>query len=252
MISNIGEKILVKHLVLSYSQCAFLKLYKLHEEALFQLAMQLTAGHKPSAERIILDTWAAAIVKLPSFSGKSQLISWLTAILINCSREHYYKQNFYMLIHDDLNEKPGVNSFHLNNTEEIMDVERALRLLPVGYRHVFILHDIKGYKPLELCELLQINEGTCKSHLFNARKTLRLLMQGIFLYRVNQYVGWNVDEMKSFKLAFTNVALPDELRDRVVKELFNRSLIVEDHTPFSWRKVFAQSLMILMIYLAVS
>jgi RNA polymerase sigma-70 factor (ECF subfamily) len=242
MVANIVENILIKHLLGSHKKSAFLKLYSLHTKMLFRLAMQLTAGHQPSAERIILDTWAAAIAKLSTFPKKVQLKTWLSSILINCSREHYYKQNFYMLINDDVNEKREYIDYYLNTTQTTMDVGRALRLLPVGYRHVFVLHDINGYCAEDVCKLLHINEGTCNSHLFNARKTLRVLMHGKTLHRGDQYFGWTVDEMNSFRFAFVNVALHDELRERVVNELYSWNLLVLDYTQFSWRKVIAQSL----------
>jgi hypothetical protein len=67
-------------------------------------------------------------------------------------------------------------------------------------------------------------------------------MHGKTLHRGDQYVGWTVDEMNSFRFAFVNVALHDELRERVVNELYSWNLLVLDYTQFSWRKVIAQSL----------
>lgn len=45
--------------------------------------------------------------------------------------------------------------------------------LPVGYKTVFVLYDVEGYKHSEIAELLQINENTSKSQLFKARKMLQ-------------------------------------------------------------------------------
>jgi RNA polymerase sigma-70 factor (ECF subfamily) len=38
---------------------------------------------------------------------------------------------------------------------------------------VIILHDIEGYKHNEIAHLLDINEGTSKSQLYQARKAMR-------------------------------------------------------------------------------
>lgn len=45
--------------------------------------------------------------------------------------------------------------------------------LPVGYKTVFVLYDVEGYKHSEIAELLQINENTSKSQLFKVRKMLQ-------------------------------------------------------------------------------
>ena len=45
--------------------------------------------------------------------------------------------------------------------------------LPVGYRTVFNLYAIEGYKHQEISELLNISEGTSKSQLSKARRILQ-------------------------------------------------------------------------------
>ena len=45
--------------------------------------------------------------------------------------------------------------------------------LPDGYKMVFNLYAIEGYKHQEIAELLGISEGTSKSQLSHARKVLQ-------------------------------------------------------------------------------
>jgi len=45
--------------------------------------------------------------------------------------------------------------------------------LPVGYRTVFNLYAIEGYKHHEISDLLNISEGTSKSQLSKARRILQ-------------------------------------------------------------------------------
>ena len=57
-----------------------------------------------------------------------------------------------------------------------MDVEHIQTLidaLPEGYKAVFVLYAVEGYKHQEIAELLNISEGTSKSQLFKARKLLQ-------------------------------------------------------------------------------
>ena len=45
--------------------------------------------------------------------------------------------------------------------------------LPDGYKMVFNLYAIEGYKHQEIAEMLKINVGTSKSQLSHARKLLQ-------------------------------------------------------------------------------
>jgi RNA polymerase sigma-70 factor (ECF subfamily) len=60
--------------------------------------------------------------------------------------------------------------------ESRIDLERAIALLPAGYRTVLVLHDIEGYRHAEIAERLGVSEGTSKSQLWSARRYLRRLL----------------------------------------------------------------------------
>jgi RNA polymerase sigma-70 factor (ECF subfamily) len=56
---------------------------------------------------------------------------------------------------------------------EVNDIQKLIDNLPEGYRVVFVMYAIEGYKHLEIAQLLNISEGTSKSQLFKARKMLQ-------------------------------------------------------------------------------
>ena len=63
-----------------------------------------------------------------------------------------------------------------NNIDEQLSVAHIQRLiddLPEGYKMVFVLYAVEGYKHQEIAEMLNITEGTSKSQLFKARKLLQ-------------------------------------------------------------------------------
>lgn len=53
------------------------------------------------------------------------------------------------------------------------EIHRLIRDLPDGYRAVFNLYVIEGYKHQEIAELLSIEESTSRSQLVKARKWLQ-------------------------------------------------------------------------------
>lgn len=55
----------------------------------------------------------------------------------------------------------------------VNDIQKLIDSLPEGYRMVFVLYAIEGYKHAEISNMLDITEGTSKSQLFKARKMLQ-------------------------------------------------------------------------------
>ena len=63
-----------------------------------------------------------------------------------------------------------------NNIESsfsVEDIQSLIDSLPDGYKMVFNLYAIEGYKHQEIAKMLGINEGTSKSQLSHARKMLQ-------------------------------------------------------------------------------
>ena len=56
------------------------------------------------------------------------------------------------------------------------DIQSLIDRLPEGYKMIFNLYAIEGYKHKEIAEMLGINEGTSKSQLSHARKMLQELV----------------------------------------------------------------------------
>lgn len=59
------------------------------------------------------------------------------------------------------------------NKLEYKDLLRLVQALSPAYRMVFNLYVLDGFKHREIASLLNISEGTSKSNLSNARKTLQ-------------------------------------------------------------------------------
>ena len=67
------------------------------------------------------------------------------------------------------------NTLHIN--VEVDQLQHLIDSLPEGYKMVFIMYAIEGYKHHEIASMLQITEGTSKSQLFKARKMLQEKLQ---------------------------------------------------------------------------
>ncbi|HMB63515.1 MAG TPA: RNA polymerase sigma factor [Eudoraea sp.] len=166
-----NDRPLVDKFLKTRSERAFTTLYRAKTPRLYQVALRLTAHDQHRAEELIQEMWIIAVKKLAGFEWRSELMTWLTGILINLSRREK-KQNAGELAaqetwQGDWVEEDEEPAFTTD------DLEIAMDQLSPGYRRVVILHDIEGYRHKEIAAMLDLNEGTSKSQLHHARKVLR-------------------------------------------------------------------------------
>lgn len=164
-----SDQELVRDFLETQSERAFRKLYREKTPHLYQMALRLTAFNEFEADDLVQKMWITAIRKLNGFTWKSTLKTWLTGILINLNRDELKKEASKKKVADTLTAQTRVSTTSISE----YDVEKALSNIPLGYRKVIILHDLEGYQHKEIAALLNINEGTSKSQLFQARKALR-------------------------------------------------------------------------------
>ncbi len=150
---------------------AFRALYRRHTPALYRLALRLGGGDEAWAEELVQRSWIRAVAGLGEFAWRSTLSTWLGGIAVNCARELWREsRGETSLAEEPRGQAPPGGS---PGPEDRIDLERAIALLPHGYRQVFVLHDVEGYTHEEIGGLLGIEAGTSKSQLSHARRRLR-------------------------------------------------------------------------------
>jgi RNA polymerase sigma-70 factor (ECF subfamily) len=63
------------------------------------------------------------------------------------------------------------------SSDERLDLERAIALLPPGARTALVLHDIEGYTHDEIAAMTGVAQGTAKSQLHRARRLLQEMLE---------------------------------------------------------------------------
>ena len=149
---------------------AFEKLYLTFHKKIFLLAKRMT-GTTSDAEDVVQETFVKAWQKLTSFRAESQFYTWLrsiaTRVMIDRLRIKNAKIWQQALDYDEV--LSAINS----DMAQVKDLEKMIALLPIGARSIFIMHDIEGYKHVEIAEMTGVAVGTSKAQLFRARKLLR-------------------------------------------------------------------------------
>jgi RNA polymerase sigma-70 factor (ECF subfamily) len=150
---------------------AFEALYREHVGGVHGLCLRLTR-QREAAEDCTQETFVAAWRSLGEFAGRSSFATWLHRIAVNqvLSRQTGLAARLERLASDtDAEELPEPPADDLTPP---LDLERAVERLPDGARHVLVLVGIYGYSHDEAAQLLGIATGTCRAHLFRARRLL--------------------------------------------------------------------------------
>jgi len=148
----------------SGDRASFEELYRATCGRIHSIALRMSAN-RSAAEDIVQETYVRAWQSIASFRGDSAFTSWLTAIAIRASVDHFRRDSRY--------EGPdGRDRSASSSVEHRIDLDRALATLPPSSRHVLVLYDILGYRHAEIAEQLGITVGSSKWHLHNARKLM--------------------------------------------------------------------------------
>lgn len=167
------DRELVAVFLASRGEAAFRDLYRRYTPRLYQLARRILAGDSGEAEEAVQETWVRAARRLDSFAWRSSLGTWLTGIAVNVCRDLIRRRQARLRpvpIETAEASEPaaGPPAGGLR-----IDLERAIAQLPHRYRQVLVLHDVEGLTHREISDLLDIEIGTSKSQLHQARKAMR-------------------------------------------------------------------------------
>ncbi|MGG6231225.1 RNA polymerase sigma factor [Tenacibaculum sp. SDUM215027] len=123
------------------------------------------------AEDLMLQGFFKVFTNIERFKGEGSFEGWIRRIMVNTCISYLRKKNPIQVSGEDFvfNE---VATESLENTS-VEDIQKLIDELPEGYKLVFNLYAIEGYKHSEIAEKLQISESTSKSQLFKARKCLQ-------------------------------------------------------------------------------
>lgn len=151
---------------------AFRTLYRRHNPRVYRFVLRLVGNEAQEAEDTLQETWLRAARALGDFRWESAFSSWVCGIALNRVRELARKKKRSFVEVEGGWELP----VKAVDSGARIDLERALELLPPGFRTVLVLHDVEGYTHQEIGDRLGITDGTSKSQLHGARKAMRRLL----------------------------------------------------------------------------
>ena len=167
---------------------AFECLVQRHQRMLLNVAFRMTGVYEDACD-IVQDALIAAWQKIGDFRGEARLSTWLTAIVVNLSRNRRQqmqqrdRREAYSLNApipgtdgDDPPDPPDRAPSVLEQMEEAelrQHLRRCMDALTTEFREVIVLRDMQELSYEEVGAVLKLREGTVKSRLFRARDAVK-------------------------------------------------------------------------------
>jgi|TARA_B110001469_G_scaffold12759_1_gene12863 RNA polymerase sigma-70 factor (ECF subfamily) len=123
------------------------------------------------AEDLLLSGFLKVFTNLSQFKHEGSFEGWIRRIMVNTCISHLRKKNLVVLADDDFIFNDAATD-SLENTS-VEDIQNLIDKLPEGYKIVFNLFAIEGFKHSEIAVKLGVSESTSKTQLFRARKLLQ-------------------------------------------------------------------------------
>jgi len=133
------------------------------------------ASDKAEAEDILQDSFLKIFFNIKDYSGTGSFIGWLRKVTVNTAITNYHKNlkyRYHVEIEEFVSAETGTVSFEEDffTSDELYMV---LNELPAGYRMVFNLYAVEGYKHKEIAKMLGIDTNTSKSQYSRAKAVIR-------------------------------------------------------------------------------
>jgi len=162
---------------------AFASLFHAHKARIYSVCLRMT-NNTAEAEDLTQDAFLQVFRKLSTFRGDSALSTWLYRIAVNTVLMHFRKKALKQVSLDEpynqdarlVRREYGSRDGRLVRSVDRIALTRAIKELPVGYRTIFLLHEVDGYEHQEIAELLDCSVGNSKSQLHKAKLRIRELL----------------------------------------------------------------------------
>ena len=163
----------------------FARMVDEYSSPIYRLGLRML-GNPQDAEDVLQNTFLNALIHLPKFEGRSNLLTWLYRIAANEALMLIRKKKPEINLEDaqpdedaeDLKPTQFVDWSALPEDELLAGegkkvLDQAIQNLPESLRIVFLLRDMEGLSIRETADTLNLTETNVKTRLLRARLFLR-------------------------------------------------------------------------------
>lgn len=147
------------------------KLYEIYSEKMLSVCRQYIKDLH-YAEEAMLNGFFKVFTHINDFKNEGSFEGWIRRIMVRESISFLRKQKKVEFPEDEFSQYTD-SSNNIDDRLSVAHIQQLIDELPEGYKMVFVLYAVEGYKHQEIANMLNISEGTSKSQLFKARKMLQ-------------------------------------------------------------------------------
>ncbi len=133
------------------------------------------AKNREDAEDILMEGMFKVMTKIGMFKENGSFEGWIRRIVVN-EALMFLRKKGNLLMTVEVNNLEVPSQISIIDELSAQDILNLLDQLPPGYRAVFNLYVVDGYKHREIAELLGISINTSKSQLILAKKRMQELV----------------------------------------------------------------------------
>jgi RNA polymerase sigma-70 factor (ECF subfamily) len=152
------------------------QLYRKYAPVLLGILCRYSRSRE-EAEDLLQEGFIKIFKNIHQYREEGPLLAWMRRIMINTAIRHYQstlEEQRNVRLKDSMERKIADQDLAtLNFSAE--DILKVMQMLPEGFRVVFNLYAIEGYKHKEIAKRLGISVNTSKSQYARARKFLKKL-----------------------------------------------------------------------------
>ena len=149
------------------------RLYDQYSSLMLGICMRYTRD-RSEAEDVLQEGFLKIFVNINQYSGKGSFEGWMKRIMVNTAIT-FYNQNLKHHHHKDIDEIHETIDDQKSCDSEFTHDEllNVIKELPDGYRMVFNMYAVEGYKHKEIAEMLGVDVNTSKSQYSRAKKMIQ-------------------------------------------------------------------------------
>ena len=149
------------------------RLLDAYEQKVFRMALMMLGGDAGRAEEVTQDVFLKLWRALPSYDGRASPSTWLYAIARNTCLSAVRAESYRRTTPLDEESEPRVWSAG----PDAVAVQQCLSALPDVQREVVTLFYLQERSVKDVACMLDLPEGTVKSHLHRARRAMAALAE---------------------------------------------------------------------------
>ena len=150
------------------------ELYEMYRVKWFMICLRY-AHNKSEAEDMLQEGLISVFSEIKQYKPeRASFAAWSNKIMVNAALQYLRKWNKLKFNQDiDDHEDKFVQQEEAYGNLGAKELTGMVQKLPDGYRTVFNLYVVEGYKHREIAEMLSISENTSKTQLLKAKNMLR-------------------------------------------------------------------------------